>query len=158
MKNVIIYATKYGCAEQAAIRIKKELPGETDLINIMKDTVPSLQSYDTVILGGSVYVGRVQKQLTAFINSHLAELQTKKIGLYLCAGAPDEPSKQKELETAFPEALAKHAAAMNILGYAFCFEKMKFFDKLIMSKIKGDSKSETVFFDDRIKNFIQAMQ
>lgn len=157
MKTILIYATKYGCAAETAQRIKAELDREIEFVNIMTDNVPSLDHYDTVILGGSIYMGRVQKKLSAYMNGQMEHLLNKKIGLFLCAGEPDEAARSRELQNAFPEALYRHAAAKDVLGYAFNFEKMHFLDKLIMRKIKGNSISTVEFFDDRISQFARAL-
>lgn len=158
MKSIIIYATKYGSAEEAANRIKAALGEDTQLCNIQKDTVPELDAYDTVILGGSIYIGMVQKQIKEYCNSHLPKLLGKKVGLFLCAGEQKEDVQLKELQTNFPEALSQHAAAKEVLGYAFPFEKMKFLDKLVMKKMKGDSVSTAEYYDDRISRFVRSLK
>ena len=158
MKSVIIYSTRYGSTLEAANRIKKELGEECSIVNVMTDTVPNIDGFDTVVLGGSIYVGRVQKQLTAFMNANLKQLLSKKVGLFLCAGAPNDEEKEKELKGAFPSELYEHASAKDVLGYAFIFEKMKFLDKLIMKKIKGDANSTSVYFDDHIKKFADTLK
>lgn len=158
MKSILIYATKYGSAAEVANRIKTELGEETELCNIMKSSVPPLNAYDTVILGGSIYIGRVQKQITEYCSGHLSELLKKNVGLFLCAGETKEDAQQKEIQTNFPETLYQHAAAKEVLGYAYSFEKMKFFDKVIMKKMKGDSISTAEYYDERIASFAQALK
>lgn len=158
MKTILIYATKYGNTAETAQRIKTALSEDTECFNIMTNPVPSLENFDTVILGGSIYMGKVQKQLTAYTNSHLEQLLRKNVALFLCAGVPAEATRSKELRNAFPETLYRHAAAKDVLGYAFNFEKMRFFDKLIMRKIKGDSISTAKFYDDRISLFVNAVK
>lgn len=153
MKSIIIYSTKYGSAGEIAELLRTKLAGETDVINIMKEQAPFLSGYDNVILGSSVYIGRIQKQMTAYIAGHIDELKTKRIGLFLSAGAPNEEEGKKELNAAFGEALTSQAFAKEVLGHAFIFENMKFLDKLMMSKIKGNSISEKVYDEDKISEF-----
>lgn len=157
MKSIIIYSTRYGSTFEAAKRINAEIGGNAEVVNVMTETVPNIDDYDTVILGGSVYVGRVQKQMTAFINANMNKLLSKKVGLFLCAGVQKDEEKEKELKSAFPGELYDHAAAKDVLGYAFNFEKMKFFDRIIMKKIKGDANSTSAYFDDRIVKFAKAL-
>lgn len=157
MKSIIIYATRYGSAAEAARRIQKEIGGDCALVNIMKEDVPSLDTFDTVILGGSIYIGKVQKELMAFAVTNLKQLLSKKVGLFLCAGAPKQEERDKELQGAFPPELFAHASANDVLGYAFSFEKMRFFDRLIMKKIKGDAGSNAEYFDERIAQFSKAL-
>lgn len=158
MKSIITYATKYGSTEEVAKRIKAELDEGTQLCNILTETVPPLDGYDTVILGGSIYMGRVQKQITEYCNSHLQELLKKNVGLFLCAGTPKEEDQQKELQMNFSETLLQHAAAKGVLGYAFSFEKMKFMDRFITKKIKGDSNSVAEYSDERISQFAKLLK
>ncbi|WP_100488381.1 flavodoxin domain-containing protein [Sporolactobacillus pectinivorans] len=157
MKKILIYATKYGSTAEVAQRLNAALEEKGDLFNVMTDSVPPLDSYETVILGGSIYMGRVQKKLSAYINDHLKELLTKNIALFLCAGHPDEKTRENELKNSFSEALYRRAVAKDILGYAIDFEKMHFFDRLIMSKVKGDRISTAEYFDDRIAAFSKAL-
>lgn len=157
MKSIIVYATRYGSAAKAAELIKKELGGDCTLVNIMTEKAPPLDTFDTVILGGSIYIGKVQKELTSFVNMNLTQLLSKNIGLFLCAGAPKQEDRDKELRGAFPPELFAHAAAKDVLGYAFAFEKMRFFDRLIMKKIKGDAVSTSEYFDKRISLFARAL-
>jgi len=158
MKTIIIYATKYGSAAEVAKRIKTQIGEEAQIYNILTDRVPPLDTYNTVILGGSVYIGKVQKQITEYSNIHLKELLDKNVGLFLCAGEQKTDGQIKEIQSAFPESLFQHAAAKEVLGYAYSFEKMKFFDKLIMKKMKGDSISIEKISDDRIALFVKLLK
>lgn len=158
MKRIIIYATKYGSTEEVARRLKAQLGEETQLCNILTDRVPALAAYGTVILGGSIYIGRVQKQIAQYASGHAEELAAKNVGLFLCAGEQKPDVQLALLQTAFSKALMEHAAAKAVLGYAFLFEKMKFFDKLIIKKMKGDSISLTAYSDEHIASFANALK
>ncbi|WP_025701107.1 flavodoxin domain-containing protein, partial [Paenibacillus forsythiae] len=63
MKAIILYASRHGCAEQAALALQSRMGKGTETVNLMHTCPPSLDEYDTVILGGSIYYGRIQKQL-----------------------------------------------------------------------------------------------
>ncbi|BCJ96327.1 flavodoxin [Anaerocolumna cellulosilytica] len=155
MKSIILYTTRYGCTAEVAKQIQGKLASDCKSINIVTERVPSLDPFDNIILGGSIYIGKIQKELTSFAISNLKELLSKNIGLYLCAGAPQEEELNKELLGAFPKELFEHAIAKDVLGYAFTFEKMRFLDRFIMKKIKGDVVSTTKYFDERIARFTQ---
>lgn len=157
MKSIIIYSTRYGSTAKVAELIQKDIDGDCTLVNIMTENVPPLDAFDTVILGGSIYIGKVQKELTAFVGKNLKLLLSKKVGLFLCAGAPKQEERDRELNGAFSPELLIHAAAKDILGYAFTFEKMRFFDRLILKKIKGDDVSTSKYFDERILLFVKAL-
>lgn len=157
MKTVMIYATKYGSVRKAAELLREKLNGGPALVDVANEPAPSLDGYDTVILGGSVYMGRVQKKLSAYIQNNLDILLKKKLGIFLCATVTDSGQQEKELKDAYPSGLYDHALAKGILGYRFDFDKMHFLDKLIISKMLGNTKSVSTFYDEGIARFAQAM-
>lgn len=155
MKGIIIYSTKYGSVEKAAKILQSKLNIETSLVNVMKEKVPSLEEFDIVMLGGSIYVGRVQKQLTKYINEHLEELMNKKVGLFICAG--QEAEVQKVLENAYPKDLYNHADAKETFGYEYNFEKASFIDKFILRKMAGVTSSVSNINSEKIEAFAKQM-
>lgn len=156
MRSLIIYATKYGCVEKAANILKSKLDGDVFIVNVMKEKVPNLDDYDNIILGGSIYAGKIQKTLTNYIKSNLPFLLHKRVGLFICAGEP-EPKRTKELEEAFPAELFNHAVAKDVFGYEFCYEKFNLLDKFIMRSIKGVTKSYSDLSKQKIESFAKAI-
>lgn len=157
MKVIIIYATKYGSTEETAKRIRSQLGAGAELCNVMTGDVPPLDGFDTVVLGGSIYAGKLQKQMTGYVDRHLPELLRKRVGIFLCAAQQTEETRLKELETAFPAQLLQHACVKDVLGFAFDFQKMGFLEKAIIKKIKGDDHSMAVYYDDKIAQFAKTV-
>lgn len=157
MKTAIIYATKYGSVRKAAELLRGKLNGESLLVDVANGPVPSLDGCDTVILGGSVYIGRIQKKLSSYIQNNLNMLLTKRIGVFLCAAVTESGKQEKELKDAYPSGLYDHAVAKEVLGYSFDFDQMRFPDKFIISKMLGNTKNVSMFYDDRITQFVQKM-
>ncbi len=62
MKNCILFTTKHGSTEKASLLLKEKLNAETDIINLKDVKKPDISDYDTVILGASIYMGKIQKQ------------------------------------------------------------------------------------------------
>ncbi len=157
MKSMVIYATKYGCTEKAAKILQSKLEGETLIVNIMKEKVPPLDSYDIVILGGSIYMGKIQKELTNYITGNLPVLLKKRTGLFLCAGSPKVEERAKELAAVFPSELYAHSIGKEVFGYEFNFEKLNFLDKIIMKAVKGDKSNPSDLSEEKIGSFAKAM-
>ena len=157
MKTLIIYSTKHGTAEKAANILKSKLTGEVHIVNIMLEPVTALQEYDNIILGGSIYIGKIQKKLSSFVNTNLSLLLEKRIGLFICAAEEDEALKEKELMVAFPTTLFDHAIAKEVFGYQLDMDKLNFFEKLIMSKVKGLKTSIHKISEEKICNFAENM-
>lgn len=149
MTTLIAYGTKYGCAEKCARELAKEIQGRVDTVNLKENTVIDLTQYDHVIIGGSVYIGRIQKEVTNFINSNLNELLSKEIGLFIC-GMQEGEALDKEMADSFPSDLLIKAKSIKHFGGEFIFKKMNFMEKTIVKKIskitsdKSDIKHENI--------------
>jgi len=157
MKTLIIYTTKYGCVQKVANILKSKLNGKVDSFNIIKENAPPLDEYDNIILGGSIYFGKIQKELTSFITENLSLLLKKRIGLFICAGAPDPQTRCKELESVFPSDLYNHALSKEIFGYSIDYQKLNFIDKLITKAVRGDKSNVSEIYEDRINNFAKVI-
>ena len=77
MKTLIAYSGKYGCTEKCAAALAEKLSGETCLLNLKKDKNPNLSGYDSVVVGGSVYIGKINKEVKSFCIKNLSRLKEK---------------------------------------------------------------------------------
>ncbi len=135
----VIYASSRGTTEKIARQIQKGLQAEnTALINLKTTKTIDLSRFDTVIIGGSIHAGQMQRRVKSFCKQHLADLLQKRIGLFMCG--MNEPEFENEFTNAFPEPLRKHAISSKCVGGEFVFEKMNFLEKLIVKKVSGISK------------------
>ncbi len=156
MKTLIVYMTKHGCTEKCAEKIKDGLDSSVDLMNLKKQKPENLKPYDRIIVGGSIHASQVQKKVSDFCENHKEELLGKKLGLYLCCMEEGEKAQQ-QFEEAFPQELIDHAAAAEILGGEFNFERMNIFEKAVVRKIANVGKSVSKISDEKIREFVQKM-
>jgi len=156
MKTLIIYASKYGCTEDCAKYLKSKMQGETMLVDINKQAKQiELGGFDTVIIGGSVYVGKVAKKLRAFCQGNLDGLSDKRLGIFFCCGRPQE--MDEVLAANFPAGLVKAAMIIKSFGSEARLAKMTFFDKTILNAVtKGDYSSFKIS-NDSMDEFIKAL-
>lgn len=157
MKTIIVYTSRYGCTEKAAHLLKSRMGGEVEVVNLLKLKDPSLSDFDTVILGGSIYYGRIQKEMTAFLNKAAPQLAEKRLGLFICAGMNGEQVNQ-ELQTAFPEELRQKALAVEAFGDELDHKKLSLMDKFIIRMVKGKGHSSSGLSTETINRFSNAMK
>jgi menaquinone-dependent protoporphyrinogen oxidase len=156
-KTIVIFSTKHGSVENAVKLLKEKLGGEVTVINIMNEDPPELNEYENVILGGSIYVGKIQKQLSKYMEKHLSELLTKRIGLFICA-AEREDIREKELIDSFPKKLFEHSICKEIFGYEIHYEDMNFIEKKVVGSILGHKKNHSELSESKIDSFVKAMR
>lgn len=126
MKTIIVYGTKYGTTTKAVKELQKHLQGEVTAVNIVKESAPDLKVFDKVIVGGSIYVGQIQKEVTAFITEQRQTLLTNPLGLFICAG-----SDETTLHSVFEESLRAHANSAENFGGELDTTKMNWIERLI---------------------------
>lgn len=161
MKTAIIYKTKHGTTEKVAYMLAKmfsEDGSEVRVIDLAKTKQPHLNGNERIIIGGSIHVGKIQKEIRNFSEKHLSLLLTKKLGLYICCMQTDEKKRKEEFENAFPQELKQHAAAKGIMGGEFLLEKMNFIEKLVVRKIAYTKETVHDIDMDAVETFVREMK
>lgn len=156
MSTLIVYASQHGCTESAARKLESQLKDDVTVVNLKKDAKPDVTAFDTVIVGGSIHAGRIQKAVRKFYEKHLDTLTGKRLGLFLCC-MEDGETAQKQFDTSYPEVLRSRAHVTGLFGGEFNFDKMNFLEKKIVQKVAGVSESVCKIRDDQIDQFAQAM-
>ncbi len=163
MKTLIVYASKYGCTEKCANILAKKLTGEVEIINLKINENVDLSQYDKVIIGSSIYVGKIQKKVNEFCQSNLVSLKEKTLGFFICCMHEDEKA-ENQLNNAFPLELLSSAVAKEYFGGEFRFKKMNFLEKFIVKKVNraesnkpelDTSKDLSTISEEKIENFVQ---
>lgn len=140
MNTIIIYSSKYGCTKDCAEYLKSGLSGSTTLTDIDNTDTISIDNYDTVVFGGSIYIGRISKQMQKFCEDNIDLLNKKRVGIFLCCAFPEQIKEY--LATNFAPALLKSAIVVKGFGGEARIDKMKFMDKLIMkAALKGGNEN-----------------
>lgn len=156
MKTLITYCTTHGCTEKTAHELKDYLGNDTQLCNLKKDTLPNLNEFDRIIIGGSIHAGKVQKKVKDFCTKNLEALKTKELGLFICCMEEGENARM-QLINAFPAELHEVAKASAYFGGEFNFSKMNFFEKFVVKKIAHIEESVSKVDHSAIQMFSDKM-
>ncbi|MCJ7689562.1 MAG: flavodoxin domain-containing protein [Clostridiaceae bacterium] len=154
MKTLIIYASKHGCTEKCSNILKDKLNGEVKIVNIKKDSITEITEFDNIIVGGSIYMGRIQKEINNFCLKNSSTLINKTLGFFTC-GMSDNEIAEKQISTSFPEELLTNAVAKESFGGEFIFKKMNFFERFIVKKISKSDKDISKISKENINKFAQ---
>jgi menaquinone-dependent protoporphyrinogen oxidase len=154
MSTIIVYSTKHGSAARCAEILEEKAKNEITVKNVkeVKDT----EGFDRVILGASVYVGKIQPEMAAFCERNRASLMKKELGLFICSG--DHSEKGREYLKLFGDDLHAHATAKELFGDEIHWETMNFIEKLLMRIIKKASGSYSNLEMGNISSFARKME
>lgn len=144
MTVLIAYGTKYGTTETVGSRLQEQLPAHTDLVNLRTTPTPAVDRYDVVLVGGSIYAGRIRPEVTKFCERHQDELLSRKVGVFISC-LYDEKAGGSQIGNNFPGWLLAHAFGRYNVGGAVRFSQLRFIDRVIMQKVgKVDSDLEGI--------------
>ena len=156
MKTLIVFASSHGTTEKVAHSIARSMNnGHVEFINLKKEKPYDLSVYDRIIVGGSIHAGQIQGRVKQFCEKNMLQLLEKQLGLFLCC--MNEPEYQTQFERAFPELLRNHATSSKIMGGEFLFDKMNFFQRLIVRKISGINESVSRIDEKSLQEFAEEM-
>ena len=139
MKTLIVYGSTYGFAKECVQKLAQQLKGEVTAVNAADGAVP-IKEFDNVIVGGSIYMGQIQKEVKEFCAANADELCGKRLGLFICCGLPE--NLEQEIKNSFPEKLLKKAIAIENFGGELRIEKMKLMHKMITKMMQKAAEKE----------------
>jgi menaquinone-dependent protoporphyrinogen oxidase len=132
MKTLIAYRSRYGATEACARRIAGVLGSGTVLRDLRGRTPPlSPGEFDAVLIGGSIYGGRIQKEVVSFCEREQDRLTRARVGLFVCCLFEGERG-MAELNAAFPPWLLAHAFTRELLGGEVRLDRLSFGDRLLV--------------------------
>jgi len=156
MKTLVVYGTKYGCTERCAKLLSEKLEGNVDLCNVKVRKSLDISQYSKVVIGSSVYIGKIQKEVSDFCNNNLEALKKKRVGLFICCMRDGEIA-EKEIIDSFPKELLKVAVSTDFFGGEFIFEKMSFLDRIVAKKVAKVHKDMSSIDEEKIIKFAKIM-
>jgi len=147
MKTLIVYATKYGTTSECASMLSEKLQGDAAVYDLSKGSHIDFSNYDTIVVGGAIYAGSLNKKVRKFCKTNEDMLLTKRLALFTCNMADGEDG-MKQLEKNYAPVLVEHAVAKECFGGQFQFAKMGWFTKKIITKInKSDQDVKNVHYE-----------
>ncbi len=148
--------SRHGTTRKIAHQIAQRLGEEkTTVIDLKTDDGPDLDNFDTIMIGGSIHVGQIQKQISEFCIANQNILLQKRVGLFICGMETHEI--REEFNNAFPEWLRNHAVAHGLFGGELLLEEMHFFEKAMVKGIYGIKKSVHEVDQNAIESFESKM-
>ena len=128
------------------------MQNDVDVIDLKISKKIDLNPYDTVIIGGSIYAGRIQNSLVRFCEKQKKQLIKKKLGLFICCLYEDEKAAQ-ELEENYPDWLKARSTAREWFGGRATLARMRAIDRFLFTRIAKMSSDVSKIRDDKIERF-----
>ncbi len=153
MRVLIAYATKYGTAEDIAARVRDRLPGQVDLVNLRMTPDPPVEQYDVVLVGGSIYAGRIRPEVTKFCERHQEALTATRVGVFISC-LYDGAQGGDQIGANFPGWLLTRAFGRYNVGGAVQISRLRLVDRIIMQKVANVSSDLSDIHEGEIDRIV----
>jgi menaquinone-dependent protoporphyrinogen IX oxidase len=155
-KTLIIYFSKYGTTKKYSEWIAEELAGDICSVNDFRQNI--LNNYDTIILGNSLYAGKIEG-LNIFMKNY-ETLKNKKLILFTCGLA--DYSKEENINSIYrriknelPEEIIEKIKIFYLRG-GINYKMLTLKHKIMMWMVKKIRlRNDTGKLSDETKEFIE---
>lgn len=151
MSNLIVYASTQGFTRRYAEALAAQLTGDTTLMDLARDPQPDCSRFDTVVIGTAIYYGQPIKLVRDFCSANLAQLQTKRLGLFVCNMQLEQG--QSFVEAAFPAELRSVAVAAFALPGGLVMSRLNGMQRLVARVIAHAAQDVSWYDEDKVVNF-----
>ncbi len=157
MNIMIAYASKSGTTETCVHILEKDFNGHAELVDLTH-TVPSLDSFDTILIGGPIRYGKLHSSVKKFMEHYHEDLKQKEVGLFICCA--DVGKAEQYFQNNFPDELLEHAIAIDCFGGEIRTQALgileKFITKLALKSYPSDQQPSILIdnihiFADRVE-------
>ncbi|MBN2504855.1 MAG: flavodoxin domain-containing protein [Bacilli bacterium] len=153
MKTLLLYASKTGSTRHCAELIGDNMENiDFDVLSVKEIRKVDLSNYEQLIIGSSLYMGRINKKLKKYLQAKKEELLEKKLHFFVCGLAQGQEGVelfQKEI----PTELFANAVQVRQLGSEIHLDKLNFLYRAIMKKIIETENPAIGLLEADIKEF-----
>jgi len=112
-KVLLVYGTRYGSTEEISNKIKEVLQKndiDVDLINLEDrklKNLPSLEEFDGIMIGSSIKIGKMTKNVRKFLKKYADKLKNKTnlIGVFVSCGSAGDPAERPKARKEYIESV-----------------------------------------------------
>jgi menaquinone-dependent protoporphyrinogen oxidase len=153
MKTLIIYGTHKGCTRKCAALVREQI-GNAEMQDVARLRKVDLNDHDTIVLGTSVWAGKIHPKVRRFVERNLQVLLGKRVGLFICSG--DE--KTDYFVPNYPAELMEHAEVKAHFGGELDIKDYGPFMRFVLKKAAGVTESYSRLKPEAIARFSSALR
>ena len=152
MKTLVLYASSVGNTATYAQWLAHKI--QADIMPVKKADINKLLAYDTIILGSSIYAGRLSS--VSILTKNMEKLSDKKIAIFTVGIADISDKKtlekrQEEVKAQLGVNIMEKIIFFHLRG-AYNYSKLSFIKKMMMKMVASQlkKKNESELSEDDI--------
>ncbi|NLJ01120.1 MAG: flavodoxin [Bacteroidales bacterium] len=156
--TLIVFASNHGAVEKCARELFRVMDGKVDICNLnRREFTPDLSKYDSIIIGGSIHYGKIQKVIADFSIKNRDLLVSKHLGLFISCLFSGEKAQQ-QLDNAYPDELNRHAAVRDYFGGEVNIKKLRFWERIITNQMIENEDLVVKLSKEKIHRFAETLK
>lgn len=116
-KWAIVYGTWCGSSRDAGVWISEGMDGIADVFDVRED--PDLKTFDHVVVGGSIRMGKVSQELQDYLTKNKNVLKDKIRGYFCVCGNGKQPTGPEQVKMLIDNHLAQITGVSGVPARAF---------------------------------------
>ena len=129
MKILIVYSSVWGVSKQCAQMLADMLCDKHEVSVFSIENAPSPAGFDVAVVGGSVRMGRLNRQLRSYLKNNAEALSGMNTALFMCCGLSENFDDYVALQ--FPTSVIP-SLGIHYFGGELKPEKLHGMDKLFV--------------------------
>jgi len=131
MRVLIAFGSRYGTTASCARALAGMIRSPSVILDLARSRAADLKLFDVVIIGGSIYGGKLLRHVTAFCERHQDALLGKRIGVFICCLYQGDHARL-QLRDAFPPWLLERSFAHALAGGELFYSRLNLLDRLLV--------------------------
>jgi menaquinone-dependent protoporphyrinogen oxidase len=157
VKVLIAYRSKYGATAGCAAALAGRLGAETVLFDLATRGAPKVESFDAVLIGGSIYGGKIQGAVTSFCENHERVLVNRPVGVFVCCFFQGEQARA-QIQASFPEWLLAHSFASVHCGAVLHYRRLTVLDRFLVRSLGSSTGDLELIRQDAIAGLADSVK
>ena len=156
MRVLIAFRSRYGTTEACSRSLAGQLKADTECVDLARRGNVDARPFDVVLIGGSIYGGKIQREVTWFCDRGREALLERRVGIFLCCLYRGERA-QAQLKAAFPSWLTAHAFSSGLFGGALRYDRLRLLDRLLLRGLAHPAGDVSTVRTEAIEAMAQAV-
>ncbi len=119
VKVLIAYRSRYGTTASCARALAGMIRPQSVIVDLARSRAVDLKPFDVVLIGGSIYGGKILPPVRSFCERNRETLLERKVGLFICCFYQGEHARE-QLRNAFPDWLRERLVCPRAGGWRAC--------------------------------------
>jgi menaquinone-dependent protoporphyrinogen oxidase len=156
VKVLIAYRSRYGTTAACSSELSEQIQAGARLVDLGKNIFPDVEPFEIVLIGGSIYGGKIQREVVSFCEKSRERLLARKVAAFLCCLYQGEQANA-QLRASFPPWLLAHAFSSALFGGELRLRALRPIDRMLLKGLPRGQGDVSLLRHDEITRLAETV-